>query len=139
MEGAWLVIETGALAGRRLDVRDELVIGREKADLLLDDPEVSRQHACLRLSSGGLLIEDLGSRNGTRVNDRPIGEARRLADGDVILIGETRMVVVLERPQATVSAADGRPVVAEPARQPFATARAPARRSPATRCLSRSC
>ncbi len=68
-----------------------VVIGKGAgSDLVLADEFVSRAHARLVPVPDGWRIEDLGSRNGTRVNNRDTGAAL-LADGDRIRIGETRL------------------------------------------------
>jgi len=66
----------------------DFVIGRgADCQLRLDCGLVSRQHARLRQCEAGLLLEDLGSRNGVSVNQRKVGEAVLLSHGDVIVIG----------------------------------------------------
>jgi len=45
-----------------------VAIGRQDADLVLQDPEVSRRHALLRRSGKTVVVEDLDSTNGTFVN-----------------------------------------------------------------------
>jgi pSer/pThr/pTyr-binding forkhead associated (FHA) protein len=55
---------------------------------VVDDPGASRQHARIAHASGGFVLTDLGSTNGTLVNDEPIRE-HTLHDGDRITIGET--------------------------------------------------
>ena len=77
--------------GRRVAVGAELVIGRRKADLALDDSQVSRRHAVVRPIEGGMEIEDLGSANGTTVNGEAIKTAQRLRNGDVVQIGRVRL------------------------------------------------
>jgi pSer/pThr/pTyr-binding forkhead associated (FHA) protein len=85
-------VTRGPLAGRCYAVGTELLIGRQDADLLLDDPQVSRRHAIVRAIDGELEVEDLGSANGTFVNGARVDEPRRLCPGDEIAIGP----VVLE-------------------------------------------
>jgi pSer/pThr/pTyr-binding forkhead associated (FHA) protein len=80
--------ETGPVAGRVIDVR-AVTIGREGCDVNLADPEVSRRHAAIRGDAGAHAIEDLGSRNGTWVNDRRIEEPTVLREGDVVRLGNT--------------------------------------------------
>ena len=64
-------------------------IGRlPESDIVLDDSGASRQHARIRASEGEFVLSDLGSTNGTYVNDEPVRE-RTLEDGDRITIGET--------------------------------------------------
>ena len=74
--------------GEQVDVgSDPVAIGRNPdSDILLEDPEVSRQHAEVRREEGVFVLVDLGSVNGTRVNGAGVDE-RTLQDGDVITIG----------------------------------------------------
>ena len=51
------------------------------------DPDVSRRHAEIQVSSGDILISDLGSTNGTFVNGERIDQPRTLRDGDEVRIG----------------------------------------------------
>ena len=63
------------------------LIGRlPGCDVTLGLAAVSRRHCCLALADGRLLIRDLGSRHGVRVNGLPVDEAR-LNAGDEIAIG----------------------------------------------------
>ncbi|MDD9947883.1 MAG: FHA domain-containing protein [Myxococcales bacterium] len=69
-------------------VGDVFVVGRGlDADLVLDDESVSRRHASFRIDDGVPIVCDLRSRNGTRVNGRPIAGAVQLKAGDEISIG----------------------------------------------------
>jgi serine protease Do len=86
-----LVVQDGRLAGHRISVSTELVIGRQGADLVLDDTQVSRHHAVVRPIEGGMEIEDLGSANGTFVNGVAISGSQRLQDGDVVQVGRVRL------------------------------------------------
>jgi pSer/pThr/pTyr-binding forkhead associated (FHA) protein len=102
---ASLVITSGALEGRRIDVSGELVIGRENVDVEIDDVELSRRHVAVRPTDGGLEVEDLGSRNGTRVDGTRIDGPTRVRDGAVLSIGMTTLAV--EAPQAEPAAGAG--------------------------------
>jgi hypothetical protein len=52
---------------------DQLIVGRaERCDVRLDDLRVSRRHARLRFRDGTWMIQDLGSKNGTLLNGRPV-------------------------------------------------------------------
>ena len=62
-------------------------IGREGCDITLGDPDVSRRHAEIQVSSGEIPISDLGSTNGTFVNGERIDQPRALRDGDEVRIG----------------------------------------------------
>nr|WP_212755560.1 DUF3662 and FHA domain-containing protein [Flexivirga aerilata] len=73
------------------------VIGRDDdADIVLDDPGISRRHSEIRLTYDGphqvLRIRDLGSTNGTYVNGDPISSTH-LHEGDRLTVGRTKMVV----------------------------------------------
>jgi pSer/pThr/pTyr-binding forkhead associated (FHA) protein len=83
----------GPLAGRRVEVTAVLVLGRQAADLVLEDPQVSRRHATLRPADDGLELEDLGSLNGTWVNGARVAGAVRLAPGDQVRLGDTTFEV----------------------------------------------
>ena len=86
-EASLTVTEEGAAArGYRLGAA-LVTIGRlPECDVVLTDPAASRRHASIRAQGGGHLLTDLGSTNGTFVNDEPVGE-RWLQDGDRITIG----------------------------------------------------
>jgi DNA-binding winged helix-turn-helix (wHTH) protein len=76
--------------GRReigLDPGENLV-GRDRdAVVWIDDESVSRRHARISIAEDGATIEDLGSKNGTYVNEKRIRARTRLADRDVVKIG----------------------------------------------------
>ena len=78
--------------GRRFAVEDRpLVIGRlPECDVVLNDPNVSRRHAEIARQDGEVVLRDLGSTNGCRVNGAHVS-AVVLSDGDEIIIGATRM------------------------------------------------
>lgn len=72
----------------------EFVIGRgAECQLAVDDPLVSRRHAALHVDGSGVVIEDLGSRNGVRVNGVRIDGPVRLSSGDRIDIGAQQLVI----------------------------------------------
>ncbi|HXD58917.1 MAG TPA: FHA domain-containing protein [Thermoleophilaceae bacterium] len=94
MAGPQLRVVDGPSAGRELLVEQELTIGRTETGpgSLGNDPEISRQHARLRrLESGEILVEDLGSTNGTFVNGARIDAPRVLGPGDTIKLGQTTL------------------------------------------------
>ena len=69
--------------------RDRMLIGRlPESDVVVDDPGASRRHAEIRRADGDYVVADLGSTNGTMVNESTIGE-HVLQDGDRITIGKT--------------------------------------------------
>jgi pSer/pThr/pTyr-binding forkhead associated (FHA) protein len=76
-----------------------ITIGRsDDAQLRLNDPHASRLHALIDVEEGTAFVEDLGSRNGTRVNARPISGRTALAPGDDIRVGRARIVFSGEVP-----------------------------------------
>ena len=83
----------GPLAGRRFPVDAQLLLGREGADVTIEDPLVSRRHALVRVAGSGLEIEDLGSLNGTWVNGERLAGSMRLSAGDVVRIGSAVLEV----------------------------------------------
>src|SRR5207245_2423172 len=87
---AHLWARNGKNVGRRYTIAEpQHVIGRSgSADIEVDDERVSLQHARVIANNGRHHIVDLGSTNGTFVNDQRIDEAE-LRDGDLIQIGET--------------------------------------------------
>jgi pSer/pThr/pTyr-binding forkhead associated (FHA) protein len=67
--------------------RPVILIGRHPdCDVRIDSPKVSRRHCCVAMAYDRLLIRDLGSRNGVRVNGRLLEETR-LQAGDELAIG----------------------------------------------------
>jgi len=79
--------------GRRVQIGSEpLVIGRlPECGVVLADSNVSRRHAELRRSGDSVVLTDLGSTNGTRVNGAPVRE-RVLVSGDEVSVGSTRLI-----------------------------------------------
>src|SRR4051812_8984655 len=73
-----------------------VAVGRKRDnDLSLSDEGVSHQHCEFVSENGFFVVRDLGSQNGTYVNDRRVDEAR-LRDGDEVRIGATRIRIALE-------------------------------------------
>jgi FHA domain len=97
--GASLIIHEGAGTVSQHSVDGALILGRERAtaDLVIEDPGVSRRHARVLPDNGALVVEDLGSSNGTYVNGRRISGPVEVADGDEVQLGDT-VVGVEERP-----------------------------------------
>ena len=81
---------------------DALVVGRSsKADLVLSDRFLSRQHARFFRDGDAWVVEDLGSRNTTLLNGRPLATPARLSTGDLVKLSET--VISIEGFDATSS------------------------------------
>src|SRR5215210_6328999 len=105
---ASLVITSGQLEGRRIEVTQELVIGRENVDVEIDDAELSHRHFAVRPVAGGLEVEDLGSRNGTRVDGTRIDRPTRVRDGAVLRAGMTTLAVEVPHGAAADDAGETR-------------------------------
>jgi pSer/pThr/pTyr-binding forkhead associated (FHA) protein len=88
-----VVVKTGPEAGRRVELGVEVVIGRQDADLVLEDPEVSRRHAVLRRSGESVVIEDLDSTNGTFVEGERIRKPITVGPGDEVRVGRTTLEI----------------------------------------------
>ena len=71
--------------------QDLMVIGRTGADLTVADPDVSRRHATVEKRAGTVVLRDLKSTNGTRVNDEEVTE-RVLSDGDRLSLAGVDLV-----------------------------------------------
>jgi len=73
---------------------DVLVVGRSsKADLVLSDRFLSRQHARFYREGDGWMVEDLGSRNTTLLNGRPLAVPARVSAGDLVKLSETVIAI----------------------------------------------
>ncbi|ATB33131.1 GGDEF domain-containing protein [Melittangium boletus] len=88
---AALVVIYGLELGRKYDLRTEqTLIGRSaKAEIQVDQESISRNHACITTSGRGVFIKDLGSTNGTFVNDELVRGETPLSNGDLVKIGRT--------------------------------------------------
>ena len=87
-----LRVEGGPHLGQTFVVeRSGVTIGRQDGnDIVLDDARLSRQHVRLDLRAGGLVVTDLGSANGTRVNGQPVRQAI-LHAGDRLEFGSLQL------------------------------------------------
>ena len=93
----------GPLAGERIQLEGDVVLGREYADIVLPDEEVSRRHATLRVIDEGIEIEDLGSTNGTWLNEVRTTRPTSLIGGDSVRIGRSVFEVELDAGVADLS------------------------------------
>jgi hypothetical protein len=97
-----------------VDERHPLTIGRDRSNAIaIDSPVVSKFHAVIRRDSGQLVVEDLKSANGTRLNGAPVAMSI-LKPGDAVEIGAERFVV--ENTRAGASAGAARTGVGKPLR-----------------------
>jgi pSer/pThr/pTyr-binding forkhead associated (FHA) protein len=83
------VIE-GTLKGKAFDLGNELTLGRaDKCHVVLDDNYVSQVHARIFPTGETVMVEDLGSTNGTYLNRRRVTSPAELQRGDRVKIGKT--------------------------------------------------
>ena len=92
-----LVITEGPESGREIVIdEEELTLGRESQTatwkVRLNDGTVSRPHARIENQNGQYFITDLGSANGTTLNDQLVIAPAALNDGDIIGIGATKLI-----------------------------------------------
>ena len=84
------VVEPADQRGRTYDVVDELTIGRAAGcQIPLEDSYASQLHARLFRRNGELLVEDLGSTNGTFLNRKKVDSAVPIRKGDRLQVGRT--------------------------------------------------
>jgi hypothetical protein len=118
-----LEVVEGARTGQQIPLDAVVDIGREPSLALhLDeDTQASRRHARVTAQGGQAVVEDLGSTNGTYVNDQPIHAPRILNPGDRVRVGLT--VIELrstQQVQARPSAVQARPQFTEVGNQVLA-------------------
>ncbi|NGX38526.1 MAG: Oxoglutarate dehydrogenase inhibitor, partial [Chlamydiae bacterium] len=92
----YLIAEEGPLAGTTIVFEEEIgknewSLGRdpEACDVALEDPMVSRQHAMMRLTPEGFILENLSTVNPATQNGMVISEPVLLKEGDIIQLGST--------------------------------------------------
>ena len=96
-----VVVEGGIAAGTEFPLLQPSVrIGRgPEVELELDDPELSSVHASIRFDAGAFHLTDLGSTNGTCVNEREV-LTHELAHGDRIRLGGHVLALMLDKREA---------------------------------------
>ena len=116
-----LRITSGPAEGQRIECERELVIGREGADVIVEDWEMSRRHAAIRPVAAGLEVEDLGSLNGTFVDGQRISAATLLTAATTLKMGTTHFAVeitasdepLLDTQRTVVSQAEREPAAGD--------------------------
>jgi hypothetical protein len=90
-----LIMVQGEEPGRVIAIeKSRITLGRADCDLSLKDPELSRQHALISINGTNARLEDLGSTNGTFVDDVRV-ESAELADRSEFRIGGHEFVFVM--------------------------------------------
>ena len=100
-----LDVRDGSRAGEGFDIGSRrLIIGTDPdCDITLSDPEVSGEHASLKMLGGHVEVHDLGSRTGTLVNGAKIAAPTLLEAGDELRIGRAVLVVSAAAVRAAVA------------------------------------
>lgn len=116
---------TGELTGQEISIDRDMLVGRHQtADILLQQSEISRKHAAFLLKEHALWLQDLGSSNGTYVNNVQIAAETLLKQGDIVQFASLKFSVfepakALEDVVESVAAATlGAAVVEAPISQP---------------------
>lgn len=108
-EGQYLVVRRAGADGERvvLDPASGVTLGRSRENgVVLTDASVSREHARVFYREGAWWAEDLGSKNGTKVNGRRVDKASRLTPGDVLQLGNFQVAFSATGSQVTARVAD---------------------------------
>ncbi|HLE23577.1 MAG TPA: FHA domain-containing protein [Anaerolineales bacterium] len=128
-----LIVRSGPSPGTVFDVTKEVtMLGRDVTnDIPLGDAEISRQHARLTRTPGGIVLEDLGSTNGSFVNGDRLTSPRVLRSGDLVGLGEN-VTLTFEATAQESAATVMSPVRAAPPPRPAARPAPPAAAGPAT-------
>jgi ABC transport system ATP-binding/permease protein len=90
----WLTIVEGPTPGIKIDLFDhEMIIGRDPdVDIIINSPAVSRKHARILVQDRATILEDLGSSNGTFVNEIKLAGQATLKPGDRVRLGRSIML-----------------------------------------------
>lgn len=112
-DSSQLVMSQGPQPGQTFTLdQDLLTVGRDpSSDIVINDPQVSRQHARIMRRGSLMVIEDIGSTNGTFVNGMRLTVPHTLANGDVIGLGNIVTLTYYGVSVATTEAIAGRPTV----------------------------
>ena len=96
MEDPVLIANNSSLDGQQWVITDTLVIGRDvTCDVVIPDRQVSRRHAQITKNGAIVMLEDLGSKNGTYLNGQPLTEPRQLVEADEITVAFTQNFLFL--------------------------------------------
>jgi len=102
-----LVAQDGPLKGQRWTLNNTLMVGRDPTcEIVVQDRQVSRFHARITPSPEGVMVEDLGSKNGTNHNGTEVSGPVMLQDGDLLGIALAQQFLFLTS-DATMPLAEG--------------------------------
>ncbi|WP_159516450.1 FHA domain-containing protein [Acinetobacter sp. 18QD2AZ41W] len=86
---------TGDLTGQEISIDRDMLVGRHQAaDIVLQAAEISRKHAAFLLKDDALWVQDLGSSNGTFVNDVQIVQETLLKQDDIVQFASLKFSVL---------------------------------------------
>jgi pSer/pThr/pTyr-binding forkhead associated (FHA) protein len=114
-----LVMRAGPTPGKIYELEQEtLIIGRDiNNHIVINDAEISRKHTQLKMQSGGYVIEDLGSTNGTFVNNQRLLGPHLLKHDETITLGDNVKLVFEQLqfdPDATIISSPGAQIPSTP-------------------------
>jgi hypothetical protein len=122
-----LVLRVGPSPGKVFPLmKNEITIGRDiNNEIVINDAEISRKHCRLVMTADGFVIEDLGSTNGTWVNERRISSQHLLRSGESIRLGDNITLIYemvgfdADATVASTSAPPPQPARQAPAQQQY--------------------
>ena len=129
-----LIVLDGPEAGRRYSLGARSRLGRNPGlEIVVRDPQASRQHALIQCAEDGTVVSDAGSRNGTFVNGARVSQPTRLNHGDTIRVGNTWLQVERQEGSVPAPARSASPApAASPVGRPAPSAAPAASPGPAT-------
>lgn len=93
--GHLVVVDSGTtnlLPGSRHDIEAVTTLGRSPTStIVLNSQWVSNEHTRVLFRDHSLWVEDMGSKNGTKVNQKPVTEAVAVQPGDILEVGDVRL------------------------------------------------
>ncbi len=93
-----LAVISGPQSGKIFQIeKPKMVIGRQDADITVEDPEISRQHAAIEVAGDRVTLIDLGSTNGVFMGDEQISEAPLENQSEFSVGSSTLMLIVTRR------------------------------------------
>ncbi|KGT48047.1 MULTISPECIES: FHA domain-containing protein [Acinetobacter] len=94
---------SGDLTGQEISIDHDMLVGRHQAaDIVLQAAEISRKHAAFLVKEDALWVQDLGSSNGTFVNDQRIDAEALLKEGDIVQFASLKFSVLAPAQEVVV-------------------------------------